>query len=234
MAFTLTQHRLCPHSRAIRLALAEIGQDFTLVDEKPLTWTDNLLAKNPAGEFPILETDDGAVICGCYSISEFLSERSSSATSSSTPRKFGLFPGDIEERAEVRRLVDWFQSKFDREVSREILFEKVFQRLDRNNRVPPNADILRIARSNLRYHLSYLTFLSDARRWLAGDELSFADLLAASQLSVIDFVGEVDWDSVPSVKEWYQRLKSRPSFRQLLSDRVVGTAPPAHYVELDF
>lgn len=234
MAFTLIQHRLCPRSRAIRLALAELGQDAKLIDEQPLAWTDSLLAKNPAGEFPILETDDGAIICGCYAIAEFLSERGSRMTSASTRRAASLFPGGSEERAEVRRLVDWFQNKFDREVSREILVEKVFQRLDRNNRIPPNADILRIARTNLRYHLSYLTFLADARRWLGGDELSFADLMAASQLSVIDFVGEVDWDSVPSVKEWYQRLKSRPSFRQLLSDHVVGTAPPAHYVELDF
>ena len=45
---------------------------------------------------------------------------------------------------------------------------------------------------------------------------------------------EIPWAEFPVVTEWYYRLKSRPSFRPLLSDRVPGQPPVPHYGELDF
>jgi glutathione S-transferase len=149
-------------------------------------------------------------------------------------RRIELFPGNAEERAEVRRLTEWFNGKLDREVTREILTEKVYQRLHPTNPLPPDAEILRAVRSNLRYHLSYVSYLSEARRWLAGDAFSFADLSAAAHVSVLDYLGELPWLEYPAAKLWYARVKSRPSFRPLLADRVPGVAPPVHYADLDF
>lgn len=228
----LTQYRLCPRSRSVRLALGEYGLECELIDENPWEWRSGFLSKNPAGEFPVLEMPNGLTLCGAYSISEFISEEIKATTPGG--RAPSLFPGNREDRAEVRRLVDWFHGKFDREVSRELLFEKVYQRMRPTGSLAPDAEILRAIKTNLRYHLSYLSYLAEQRRWLAGEEMSFADLAAAAQISTIDYLSEMIWDEFQSARTWYARVKSRPSFRALLADRVPGTPPPLAYADLDF
>ena len=236
----LTHFRLCPLSRSIRLALAEHGHVFNMVEEHAWRWPASFLALNPAGDLPVLELDGGGAICGAYAIVEYLSDMGvAHSGDDGSRRRLTLFPGDAEDRAEVRRLVDWFQRKFDREVSRDLLTEKVYPsiRVPGEARVPvaaPEPNILRAVRANLRHHLGYVSFLADQRRWLAGEEASFADLAAAAHISLVDFLGEVNWDEQPAAKEWYQRIKSRPSFRPLLADRLPGFTPPKHYDDLDF
>jgi glutathione S-transferase len=229
----LWHYRLCPRSRAVRLALGEFGIAFELVDEQPWAWRPGFLALNPAGDLPVLELRDGPVLCGVYAISEFIAEETRHAPDQS--RAATLFPGGPEDRAEARRLVDWFIVKLEREVTRDMLFEKVYARLaDPGTAHAPDLDILRACRSNLRYHLSYIGFLAYQRRWLAGDRISFADHAAAAALSTLDYLGEVPWDEHAVVKDWYSRMKSRPAFRPLLADRVAGTPAPVHYADLDF
>ena len=230
----LTHYKLCPRSRSVRLALAELGLEVTLLEENPWEWRQGFLAKNPAAELPVLELENGLTLCGTYSIVEFLAEDVTPVAPSSALRRTDLFPGSREGRAEVRRLADWFHGKFDREVSRELLFEKVYQRMRSTGAAAPDPEILRAVRSNLKYHLSYISYLADARRWLAGDEMSFADLAAAAHISTVDYLGEILWQDYPAAKAWYQRVKSRPSFRTLLADKVPGTPPPAGYADLDF
>ncbi len=76
--------------------------------------------------------------------------------------------------------------------------------------------------------------LADHRSWLAGEELSIADLSAAAHLSVIDYLGDIPWTDFPVAKLWYQRIKSRPSFRPLLGDTLRGMPASASYADLDF
>jgi glutathione S-transferase len=228
----LWHFRLCPHSRSIRLALTETGTAFSLVEERPWEWRPEFLSRNPAGELPVLELADGPVVCGAYAISEFLADEG--RRPAAAPRLLSLFPGTRDDRTEVRRLVDWFHGKLHREVTREMLHEKVYARFAERGDHLPDADMLRALRANLRYHLSYIGFLAYQRRWLAGDDMSFADLAAAAHLSCLDYLGEVPWDDHAGVKEWYVRVKSRPALRALLTERVPGTPPPVHYGELDF
>lgn len=230
----LIHYRLCPFSRSIRLAAAELGLEPVLVEERPWAISAGLLAINPAGELPILEIDGGLVLCGAYAISEFLAEEAEeSERDSREPR---LFPGVAEDRAEVRRIVDWFHGKLAREVTRPMLTEKVYSLFApaEPSQPSPNVELLRILRGNLRYHLGYIDFLIDQRRWLAGDEMSFGDLTAAAHLATLDYLGEVPWNDHPGAKSWYVRLKSRRSFRPLLADRVAGLPPPKAYTDLDF
>jgi glutathione S-transferase len=230
----LTQYRLCPRSRSIRLALAEYGVEVQLLDENPWEWRQSFLSKNPAGEMPVLEYDNGLTLCGAYSISEFIAEEILPSATMMVPGPPMLIPGNREDRAEVRRLIDWYLGKFDREVTRELLIEKVFNSMRPSGPVAPDPGILRAVRTNLKYHLSYTGYLADSRRWLAGDDLSFADFAAAAHISTVDYLGEMPWHEYPAVKIWYQRMKSRPSFRALLGERVPGTAPPLAYSNLDF
>ncbi|WP_072395688.1 glutathione S-transferase family protein [Hyphomicrobium sp. CS1GBMeth3] len=229
---TLTQFRLCPRSRSIRLALAELGLEATLADERPWEWRPEFLALNPAGELPVLELDGGPTLCGAYAISEYFAALPEN-TEAATPRA-PLFVGSLDDQAEQRRLVDWFHGKLDREVTRELLIERVYGHLMQGQAPAPDPSALRAIRSNIRYHLAYVNHLAHDRRWLAGDERSFADLAAAGHLSTIDYLGEIPWDTYPAAKAWYMRMKSRPSFRTLLSDRMPGIAPAPVYADLDF
>ena len=230
--YKLTQFCLCPHSRSIRLVLGELEIDVEMLEERPWEWRAAFLAVNPAGELPVLEMAEDVLLCGAYSISEYLSEQIVNH-----PRDGGpvpLLPGNQEERAETRRLIDWFHGKMDREVTREMMIQKVHYRHMEGAPSAPDPQDMRALRANLRYHLSYVSFLAGQRRWLAGEEMSFADLAAAGHFSVLDYLGEVSWEDYPDAKLWYQRLKSRKSFRPLLADRLPGMPPPPSYMDLDF
>lgn len=228
---TLYHYPLCASSRSVRLAAAECGFSLSLEEEKPWAWREDFLEINPAGTLPVYEDDD-ATVSGAYAISEYLADTGVDETGDA--RAFSFFPGDESERAEVRRLVDWFQRKFDGEVTSYLIGEKVFRRFDPDAGGAPDMDMVRAGQANLRYHLGYIAFLAEDRNWLAGEHLSFADLTAAAHLSCIDYLGDVPWGEAEAAKDWYARIKSRPSFRSLLADRVPGLKPPESYADPDF
>ena len=229
----LTHYRLCPRSRSLRLAAAELGVTIDQIEQEPWDIGPQFLSLNPAGELPVLEIQDGPILCGIYAAADFLCCDLETSGETHTPT-LKLFAENGEDRAEVQRLTDWFHNKLDREVTRELLFEKLYARMAKSTDQGPNPEILRIARSNLKYHLSYISYLADLRAWLAGETLTFADLAAAGHISALDYLGEVPWQDYPVAKAWYQRLKSRPAFRTLLEDRVPGMPPSATYADLDF
>ena len=148
------------------------------------------------------------------------------------PRAWLVNVGRNKAIDRVRRLVS-FRDKQE-QVTHELLLEKVYARLQPSGGGTPDVDFLRAIRTNLRYHMSYISHLADRRRWLAGEELSFADLAAAAHLSSVDYLGEVPWEEFAVAKVWYARLKSRRAFRTILADRVPGALPSAHYADLDF
>lgn len=225
---SLVHFSLDPFSRRLRLALAEYGVPVELIDEEPWEPSADIFELNPAGTLPIYLEDAGTPISGIEAISEYLEETKSA--------RLSLIPGDALGRAEVRRLTGWFDGKFYAEVTEPILTEKVIRRFLRreNGGGGPDTTRVRLAMSLLRNHLDYIGHLVDLRPWLAGNELSMADLAAAAHLSAIDYSGDVPWADYPSAKSWYQRMKSRPSFRPLLSDAIRGMAPGPHYADLDF
>ncbi len=214
---------LSPYCRKVRLVLAEKRLPFELKVERVWERRAEYLAMNPAATAPTLQEDNGLAIPDSGVICEYLDEAYPDTT---------LLGATLGERVEVRRVVAWFDGKFDREVTRNLNGEKYFKRLSHIGH--PDAAALRSGYANLREHLHYLGWLAETRKWLAGSALSLADLAAAAHLSVLDYQGDVDWSVSPAARDWYARLKSRPSFRPLLGDRVAGFTPPAHYADLDF
>lgn len=212
----------------MRLALAEYGVEVQLVDEKPWAPSRQLLDLNPAGHVPVLIEDSGLAVAGGEALSEYLEETRSTS--------IHLIPGQPIERAEVRRLVAWFDTRFYAEVTEPILSEKVINRFtgSRGNTSGPVMARVRQAREFLKGHLEYIALLAEERSWLAGDELSMADLAAAAHISTIDYLGDVAWADHPVAQVWYSRVKSRPAFRTLLGDVIPGIPPSAHYADLDF
>jgi glutathione S-transferase len=224
----LHHYTLDPYSRRIRLALNEYGAQVELRDEQPWAPTPNLFKLNPAGTLPVLVEDDGSAINGIEALSEYLEETRNGSIS--------LIQGDAKGRAEVRRLVGWFDTKFYAEVAEPVLSEKVIRRFMPRELGGGSPEMTRVRKGLdlLKAHLDYVGRLADRRNWLAGDNLSLADLAAAAHLSAIDYIGDVPWADFPSAMAWFQRLKSRPSFRSLLTDTVRGMPAAPSYTDLDF
>jgi len=225
---TLLHHPLCPLSRYVRLVLAEYGLEVRLVEERFWERREEFLLLNPAGEIPVLVRDGVPPVPGATVIAEYLQETKAGEAA--------LMPEAVAARVEVRRLASWFNDKFHSEVSGPLVTERVFKRhmTREQGGGPPDTDALRAARSNIRYHLAYIGWLTQTRDWLAGDALSYADLAAAGHLSSADYLGEVPWSENEAAKSWYARVKSRPSFRSILADALAGVPAAKHYADLDF
>jgi glutathione S-transferase len=220
---TLYHLWLSPFSRKVRVALKEKGLDFSLKVEKVWDRRPEFLALNPAGTVPVLIEENGEVIADSGAICEFLEE-----VYPTRP----LLGGIPVERAETRRLLAWFDTKFASEVTSNVLGEKVLKRF--LGRGEPDAAAIRAGLRNIHTHLDYIGWLAERRTWLAGDDFSLADIAAAAHLSCLDYLDDVPWDQHEGAREWYARIKSRPSFRPLLADHIPGSPPPKHYADLDF
>ena len=212
-----------PRSRKIRILLAEKGLEVQLKSEKIWERRDAFLRLNPAGEVPVLLDADGTTVAGDTVIVEYLEE------GYPAPSMLG---GTLLDRAETRRLADWFDRKMAREVTDRLVEEKLMKRFLRMGQ--PDSAAIRAAHANIGYHLDYIAWLCDRRRWLSGPNFSLADIAAASQLSVLDYMGDVPWEAHEEAKNWYARVKSRPSLRPILADLVPGMLPAKHYADLDF
>jgi glutathione S-transferase len=227
----LHHYPFCPHSRFARLVMAELGLDPDLVEEKPWDRRIPFLEINPGGNLPLFIDEDGLAVPGAGIIAEYLDDTRGEGLGD---RRF--LPRATSPRVEVRRLLDWFLVKFHDEVSDYLATEKIYKRFmpTELGGGPPDMGAIRAARTNVRYHLNYIGYLIAKRNWLAGDQMTYADLAAAAHLSVVDYLGDVPWDENETAKLWYARIKSRPSFRALLAERVPGMAPADHYDNLDF
>ena len=213
---------LSPFCRKVRLTLAEKRLEVELVEERYWEGSAEFLRRNPAGKVPVLRME-GRMLAESQAICEYLDELYPDAP---------LMPADPAGRYEVRRLCAWFDDSFHREVTANLLYERLNKKLMGEGY--PDSTKIKIGAKRIRFHMDYMAWLLEHRRWLAGNSLTLADFAAAAHLSSLDYINDVDWERVPAVREWYAIIKSRPAFRPLLADQVPGFQPSRHYADLDF
>ena len=213
---------LSPFCRKVRLSLAEKKIECELVEERYWEQDPDFMRRNPAGKVPILKID-GKILTESAAICEYLEEMHPDPA---------LMPKGPEARHEVRRLVGWFDDKFHSEVTSKLLYERVNRKVHGTGY--PDSSNVKAGAKAIKYHLDYLAWLLDHRRWLAGDSMTLADFAAAAHLSSLDYISDVDWNRSEAVKDWYAKIKSRPAFRSILADQIPGFPPPLHYADLDF
>jgi glutathione S-transferase len=213
---------LSPFCRKVRLSLAEKRIEVELHDERYWEQDPDFLRRNPAGKVPVLRID-GMMMSESSAICEYLEEKYPDPA---------LMPRSPEGRYEVRRLVSWFDDKFHNEVTSKLLYERVNKKV--MSRGFPDSGNVKAGAKAIKYHLDYMAWLLDQRRWLAGDVMTLADFAAAAHLSSLDYISDVDWNRHEVVKDWYAKIKSRPAFRSILADQIAGFPQPAHYADLDF
>ena len=213
---------LSPFSRKVRLSLAEKRIEVELVEEKYWEQSIDFLRRNPAGMIPILRLD-GKNYTESNAICEYLEDLYPAPE---------LMPKEAADKYEVRRLINWFDDKFYNEVTKKLLNERVIKKISGEGF--PDSKKVKQGAKRIKFHLDYMAWLLERRRWLAGDVMTLADFAAAAQLSCLDYISDVDWNRSRIVKDWYAKVKSRPAFRSILADQVPGFPPPRHYNDLDF
>jgi glutathione S-transferase len=225
----LIHHPFCPRSRYVRLHLFESGIEVELFEEQIWHRRKEFLVLNPAATTPVLIADGFPSVPGATVIAEFVDE-----TCGSSMGQRRLLPTQTNARIEVRRLAEWFNDKFCYEVSGPFATERIFKRL-----IPaakgggtPDGSALRAAGVNLVYHLDYIRWLLRREDWLAGERMSLADLAAAAHLSIVDYLGQLSWNAEDRAKDWYMRVKCRPSFRAILQHTCPDYLHPARTCNL--
>ena len=214
---------LCPFSRKVRLALSEKGVGYELRRETPWDASDAFYSYNPAGRTPVLRLEEkNLTLIDSQAICEFFEE---------TVDKSPLILGTAAGRAEIRRLTALFDESFFADVTHPLLHEKMKKRTVL--RQPPDSTALRKAMRMAHEHLEYVDWLIGNNRWLAGAQLSLADFAAAAQISVADYLGGIDWAGHEEAHGWYRVMKSRPSFRPLLAEKMEGVPPPKNYADVN-
>ncbi len=213
---------LSPFCRKVRLSLAEKKIETELVEERYWEGDPDFLRRNPAAKVPVVQLD-GKMMAESAAICEYIEE---------TRPNPSLMPNTPDERYEVRRLVGWFDDKFHHEVTSKLLYERVNKKV--TGQGYPDSRNVKDGAKAIKYHLDYMGWLLDHRRWLAGDVMTLADFAAAAHLSSLDYISDVDWNRSRAVKDWYAKIKSRPAFRAILADQIPGFRPPPHYADLDF
>ena len=210
----LTHLLLSPPSRFARL----------IIGEKRLS-CDWVTPEDLFGHLPVFVDLDGTRCEGLWAIVDHLE-----GTYIDQP----LTPEGPNARAESLRLLDWAMGPLMESVTRRIVFEKGSQRY---TGAPvtraPDMDIVRKGRELLKPILTKLGEAAEMNGYLASREVSLGDLAVAAHLSALDYFGEVPWVDFPAIAEWYMRMKSRPSFRSLLNDRIPGQPPVSHYSDPD-
>ena len=220
--FTLYHYYLCSSSRYIRLILEEHKITYETQLENYWKPQKDFLKLNPAGHLPVLVNEENFSIIGTNACVEYIKD---------LELRPNLIVDSYKEKAETNRLVHWFEVIFKKEVFDPIMYEKVYSRIIDN--ITPNSENIRAALQNLDFHIQYFNFLLDSKNYFIKDELTYLDLLAAANFSVLDYLGLLNLKSYKNIKEWYLKVKSRPSFRILLKDQIVGLYPHENYKNMD-
>ena len=220
--YTLYHYYLCPSSRFIRLVLEEYKIAYEIELENYWKPQKEFLLLNPAGHLPVLINLDNYALIGANVCMEYFK---------SLNLKPNLMNDEYKEQAEIRRICHWFEIVFKKEVLDPIIYEKVYSRVVES--INPNSNNIRSALQNLNFHIQYFDYLLKHRDWMVGDSLTFSDLIASANFSTMDYLGLLDFGKCQHIKEWYLKLKSRPSFKILLKDQIVGLNPDNNYKYID-
>jgi len=194
---------LGPNPRLVRMFMAEKGIELENIEIDLMAGENRqepYVSKNPAGEMPALELDDGSVLAETVAICEYLEELHPEPT---------LLGADPESRAKTRmwtRRVELRVTNPMTDAFRSAEGLAMFK--DRRHCVPHAADDWKeIAREGLEW----LDGEMAGRDYIAGDSMTLADLVAYNLLDFGAAVGQPVDPALSNVQAWLARMAERPS-----------------------
>ncbi|PKQ02454.1 MAG: glutathione S-transferase [Alphaproteobacteria bacterium HGW-Alphaproteobacteria-12] len=192
-----------PNPRVVKMFMQEKGIELPLVEVdlmKGENRQEPYLAKNPAGQLPALELDDGSILAEITAICEYLDEK---------------FPGGSlvgttpEERAETRMWTRRVDLNICEPLANGFRYSEglpLFK--DRMRCLPDAADGLKAIAQD---KLAWLDKLMAGRDYLAGKRISLADILLFGVLDFGATVGQPINPAFTNISAWFDRMKARPS-----------------------
>src|SRR6201996_8496762 len=212
--------------RLIHLMLSPQCRLARLIVSEKRVACDAVTAEDSRNPLPVFIDMDGTRCEGLWAILDHLETHFP---------EHPLAPEDAAERRASLRWLDWAMGPLHEQVTQRIVYEKAGQRYTgAPSKRAPDMNIIRQGREEIKLALSAIGRAAETNGNLAARAPSLGDFAVAAHLSALDYFGEVPWSDYPVAGEWYVRLKSRPSFRSILADRVPGQPPSMHYAELDF
>jgi glutathione S-transferase len=192
-----------PNPRKLRMYLHEKGLTLAYVpvdvmggENRRPPFTD----KNPGGQVPALELDDGRVIGETVPIFEYLEERHPAPP---------LIGASAEERAEARMWTRRIEQRITENIYNGFRFgdwPDFFK--DRMPVIPEAAPGLKAA---VRDNLRWLDPLLAGKRWIVGDRFTIADIVLYCALDFGASAGQPVPDGLSNVIAWKERVDARPS-----------------------
>ena len=229
--YTLYSSPFCPFSRKVTFFLDERGIDYQLTDVKYWLRDKDFVKLNQASETPVLKNmQTQEVICDSLLICDYIDERE---IKEDELGYFNFLGNGLPEKYEIQRLHMWFDKKFYNEVSKGFI-EEIFLNYVKGNK-STDMNRINVVLHNLEKHILYIEYLLSKRKWLACESFTIADMAASAQLSILDYMGYIDWNKYRKLKDWYIVIKSKQGFKKILYDtKIIGFKPSAYYTELDF
>ena len=197
-----------PNPRMVRMFLAEKGIELETV-EHDLMGAENRRApytnKNPGGQMPALELDDGTVLAETVVICDYLEELNPK------PALIGSTP---EERAEARMWNRRIEQKITENVYNGFRFSEGLKLFENRMRcLPEAADGLKATAQD---GLKWLDPLLEGKQFLCGDRITVGDLVLYCCTDFSAGVGQGIPKDLKNVTAWFQRVDSRPSAKASL------------------
>ena len=192
-----------PNPRMVRMFMIEKGIELELVEHDILgaenrktPYTD----KNPGGQMPALELDDGSVLAETVVICEYLEEIYPSPA---------LIGSTVKERAEARMWTRRVEQKITENMYNGYRFSEGLERFkDRLRCLPEAADGLKAVAKD---GLAWLDILMEYREYVCGDRLTISDLVLYCCTDFAAGVGQKLEPGLGNIKAWFTRLDARPS-----------------------
>lgn len=229
--YILYSSKICPFSKKVRFFMYDNQISFEESEINFWERSKNMLRLNPACETPVLkDTEKGLIINDSFLICEYLRQEQPQDNELEYSNLFGM---NDKETYEIQRLHMWFDKKFFNEITNNIIYEifiKTFNKDDKNI----NKNVIDASLINLEQHIKYIEHLLIKRSYLAGEYFSIADMAAATQISILDYLGYIQWNNYSKFKDWYIKIKQKKSFSKILDDKIVGFNPNPMYKQLDF
>lgn len=191
----------CPFCRKVRVALAEKGIKYerVFVDlRKKEQKREEFLKLNPYGKVPVL-IDNGDVIYESSVINEYINEKYPDPP---------LMPSDLAGRAKVRIWVDFCESHFHTpwfSIYREMTFKPENER---------NGELIEKSKNEIKEYISRLNQGLERHEFLAGS-YTLADAAFTPRVALFDSLGIRIDSEFKNVRNWVERIKSRPSYKAL-------------------
>ena len=192
-----------PNPRMVRMFLIEKGMEMPFV-EHDLMGAENrgeaYTKKNPGGQMPALELDDGTVIAETTTICEYLEEQQPDPS---------LIGASAVERANTRMWTRRIELNITEHMYNGFRFaEGIDLFRDRLYCIPDAADEIK---AKARSGREWLNDLIGDRDFIAGDSLTMADMVLYCCMDFCKDVGQAVDTDLPNIAAWFERMNALPS-----------------------